>query len=103
MNGIPTNSLLDSGSTLTLIHPDIYSHISSEQRPALAGNPIKLRMADGGLIESLGRIQIEIVIEGMSVMHSVVVAEVESPVVLGYDFLNKYNCSPDFGDTVESH
>ena len=82
MNGIPTSCLLDSGSTLTLIHPDIYSQISSEQRPALAGNPIKLRMADGGLIESLGRIQIEIAIEGKSVGHSVVVAEVESPVIL---------------------
>ena len=98
VNGIPTNSLLDSGSTLTVIHPDIYSQISTEQRPALAGNPIKLRMADGGLIKSLGRIQIEIAIEGMSVKHSVVVAEVESPVVLGYDFLNKYNSSLDFGD-----
>ena len=101
VNGISTNSLLDSGSTLTVIHPDIYSQISFEW-PALAGNPIKLHMADGGLIESLGRIQIEIVFKEMSVKHSVVVAEVESPVDLGYDFLNKYNCSLDFGDSTLS-
>ena len=93
---IPLNSLVDSGSTLTLIHPDQFELIPSEIRPSLLDKKIKLRMADGGIIESKGEAQIPIQIGNYTFQHIITVAEVEAPLVLGYDFLTQYGCLLDF-------
>ena len=93
---IPLNSLVDSGSTLTLIHPDQFELIPSEVRPSLLDKKLKLRMADGGIIESKGEAQIPIQIGSYTFQHIITVAEVEAPVVLGYDFLTQYGCLLDF-------
>ena len=102
VNGVKTNSLVDSGSTLTVLHPNTYYQIPVQRRPSLTGEPIRLRMADGSLIESLGKAPMEIKIKGHSFQHHVTVAEVESSSVLGYDFLKSQNCQVNFGTGVLS-
>ena len=60
IHGIHVNSLLDTGSTLTVLHPDTYYQMPQTSRPNMIGEQIKLRMADGGVIQSLGEVQVEI-------------------------------------------
>ena len=54
VNGFSVNYLLDSGSTLTVLHPETFSNIADENHPQVQGKPIKLCMGDGGVIQSCG-------------------------------------------------
>ena len=92
----PVNCLVDSGSTLTLIHPAQFALIPKAVRPDLQDKKIKLRMADGGVIESKGEALVQIKIGNLTFPHLVTIAEVEAPLVIGYDFLTQYGCLLDF-------
>ncbi|MES9881596.1 MAG: reverse transcriptase domain-containing protein [Sedimenticola sp.] len=52
-------------------------------------------MADGGLVKLQGRATFTIVIDGKSFEQEMVIADVEVPAVMGYDFLHRYNCQID--------
>ena len=97
IHGIHVNSLLDSGSTLTVLHPDTYYQIPQTSRPNMIGEQIKLRMADGGVIQSLGEVQVEIALGDQVFQHVATIADIESSAVIGYDFLKKHGCCLDFG------
>ena len=100
INGIHVNSLIDSGSTLTVLHPDTYHQIPLASRPSINGDIVKLRMADGSIISSLGEVDVKISIKGQSFEHTATLADVESSAVLGYDFLKKHGCCLDFGEST---
>ena len=52
-----------------------------------------LRMADGGLVKPYGKARIPFKLEdGREIEHIMVVAEVESSVILGLDFLRQHDC-----------
>lgn len=54
-------------------------------------------MADGGLVTPLGSAVMPIQINGDVVTQKVVVADVEAPMVIGYDFLYENDCHLDMG------
>jgi predicted aspartyl protease len=97
IGGVEINCLIDTGSTVTVLHPRKYRAMDERRRPPLQEVAVKLRMADGGLVTPLGSALFELVIQGRVYHQRIIVADVEAPVVLGYDFLHKYNCKLNLG------
>lgn len=95
--GIKVNCLVDTGSTLTVLHPIKYSEIKDGLKPRINKSCSQLRMADGGLVSPMGVGIFTIEIEGRCFEHRMIVADIEAPVVFGYDFLYKIGCTIDMG------
>lgn len=66
-------------------------------RPAISGKSCQLRMADGGVVTSEGCVTLPIEIQGCVFQQRMIVANVEAPVVLGYDFLHQNQSLLDIG------
>ena len=79
--------LVDTGATLSILHPDKYYTIPKKHRPHLEPYKLKLRMGDGALRSTLGCSVIPLVSHGQLLPQKMVVADVYG--VLGYDFLYK--------------
>lgn len=84
--------LIDSGSTLSVCHPSVYRNIPGENRPELLSHGGQIRVADGGLVDVEGQVELELTVDtGRNFRMDFVVADVEAPMVLGLDFLREYN------------
>ncbi len=82
------NCLIDTGSTISVLHPDKHLTIPEDERPPLQPYNDNLVMGDGGKVRPMGKAKIEFQIGDSYVMaYTMVIAEVEVPAVLGYDFL----------------
>ena len=93
---VNNNALIDTGSTLSVIHPSKYYSIPASIRPVLQPTVGELVMGDGGTVAPLGVIEAELQVGSkMTVQHSLVVAEIQVPVVLGYDFLLQHQGAVD--------
>ncbi len=95
IGGNDVNCLVDTGATLSILHPSRYEAIPYEIRPKLEYINNDIRMADGGLVKLQGRATFTIVIDGEVIRTRMVIADVEVPAVMGYDFLHRYNCQID--------
>ena len=97
INEIPVMALVDSGSTLSVIHPTVLSRISGEQDMVRKSPSGQLRLADGGLVDTLGTVQLSLRLGSDSyfIQHEMVVAAVEAPAVIGLDFLHGHGCVLD--------
>ena len=87
------NCLLDTGSTSTIMHPKKFMSIPEHVRPTITKKCGNLRMADGGIVNSAGIVTIPFDVQGRIFNQRVIIANVEAPVVLGYDFLLQHQCS----------
>ncbi len=52
--GVTVNCLVDSGATLSVLHPDKYHAIPEARRPPMESNCGSIKMADGNLVVPLG-------------------------------------------------
>jgi hypothetical protein len=96
--GVSANALVDTGSTLSVLHPEKYFSIPAVKRPALQPTSGNLVMGDGGAVKPLGLITARVNIgNDVEVQHPLVIAEVEVPAVLGYDFLVEHKGTVDVG------
>jgi transposase InsO family protein len=86
------NCLIDTGSTITVLHPNKYFEIPEAERPALEATNCRLKMADGGLVSPIGSTVLTFQINGKMLRQRMIIAEVMAPIVLGYDFLYEYDC-----------
>ena len=86
VNSILINCLVDTGSTLTVLHSRKYLEIPEEQRPTLLQSKVRLKMANGELVQTAGQADFYITVNGKSLKQRFVVADIDVPAVLGYDF-----------------
>ena len=101
--GIETYALLDSGSTITVVKPEIFEKINSSRRPPVKTGTGNLRMANGQQSQSVGRSVLPIKIPeagGLTVNHDVVIAKVEVPVILGKDFMKANHFHLNLGEDI---
>lgn len=89
------NCLIDTGSTITVMHPDKLNLLPVADKPKIITDNVQLKMADGGVVCSPGYVHLPLEINGHIFQQRTVIAAVEAPLVLGYDFLSKYNCQID--------
>ena len=90
IGGIAVTCLIDTGSSLSTIHPALYNRLA--EKPVLSESDVRLRMADGSLVPVSGEASFTVQIKGVSYTQTMAVAEIETPVVLGYDFMCKHHC-----------
>ena len=88
--GVEIDFLLDTGSTLTVRHPDKFMGIAEKERPRLCRNNSQIRMANGDLLASYGEAILPLCIGDQVLQHTVVVADIEAPGILGLDFLKRH-------------
>ena len=100
LNDIDISCLLDTGSTISVLHPNRYAALPPETRPALEGGDKNLKMADGGLVATYGQALFPIIIGGQRFEQRLVVAEIDSAMILGLDFFKKHRCVLDVGKTA---
>ena len=85
IGGVAVNCLIDTGSSLSTIHPALYNRLA--EKPVLSESDVRLRMADGSLVPVSGEASFTVQIKGVSYTQTMAVAEIETPVVLGYDYV----------------
>ena len=91
-------ALIDSGADTVVISEQFYKEIFGKNaRPRLTGT--KLRTADGGLMPLLGETFIHFEISGKVYPHTcLVVRNLNHGLILGRDFMTKYNMVLNFKD-----
>ena len=94
------NCLIDTGASLSVMHPEKYYKIPEAERPCLEKDSSRLSMANGDTLQSLGNTIINLKFQHETVTQRVIVAEVDAPLVLGYDFLKQHGCVVDIGNAT---
>ena len=87
-------ALVDSGSTASVIHPDVLSRISwiaDVHREHQSG---QLRLADGGVVYTQGSVKLLLKLgtDSVPIQHDFIVAAIEAPAVVGLDFMRAHGC-----------
>ena len=90
IGGITVNCMIDTGSSLSTIHPALYNRMT--EKTLLSESDVRLRMADGSLVPVCGEVSFSVQIQDVSYTQTMAVAEIEIPVVLGYDFMCEHHC-----------
>ena len=90
-------ALVDSGSTISVVHPTMVSDVPRDDQKVYEENPGQIRLADGSLLRTVGTTTVTVGIKdrGNMFSHAMVVADIESPVVIGLDFLREHKCVLD--------
>ena len=88
--------LVDTGSTISVIHPSIVAMISRNVSVPQSSRTGRIRLADGSVTSSLGLVSLGLrfgTCEGL--WPQMVVADIEVPVIIGVDFLRAHQCTLD--------
>ena len=92
VQGVPTAGLVDTGSSVTLVRPDVVPRGTTLQPTA-----VRLRTATGQLAPMVGKGLMWLCVGGKRVHHLVWVADVQDCCILGLDFLQDTGCVLDMG------
>lgn len=84
--------LIDTGSTMSVLHTTVFDQLPGQLKNQLLPYHIHLRMADGSPVVPLGIVKVPLQIDNQIVYQEMLVADVEIPAVLGYDFMTKNKC-----------
>ena len=86
---------MDTGASMSVLHSKLYRNLPVHNKNKLQLYEQELKMADGRNVRPLGTIQLPIVLDGQIIWQNFVVAEIDIPVVLGYDFMFENKCVID--------
>ena len=93
--GQPIDMLVDTGSAVTLVHQRVLNRSPQNFKLSVVGEPVV--SANGQPLDIRGKCDLEICVDGVNVVHSVLVAaDVTQDCLLGIDFLGKHGCKIDF-------
>ncbi|CAG2194873.1 unnamed protein product [Mytilus edulis] len=82
-------------STLSVIHIRKFLSIPESQRPDKIYEGIQLKLANGEIIKTMGQADFDIKINGKIWKQRFVIAEIDAPAIIGYNFLYSKNCKLD--------
>jgi hypothetical protein len=97
---IEVNCLVDTGSTICILHPRKYNLLPPNMRPEIKKINTKLCLADGGAINTMGYIDLPIQVGNFTTVQKFTVADIDVPAVIGYDFLHSHKCTLEMGEEV---
>ena len=96
---IETEALLDTGSSVSVLSPKLFDKIPDSKRPLVSPSARSLRMANGDRSLPKGNAKCDMTIQGLRLSHKMTIADIEVPVILGYDFLYEHDCSISVKDS----
>ena len=97
LEGVEVRFLVDTGADLTVIRAELYESLLGKNHVTLEQIPVDMAVADGRTLPFKGRGSFRLKIGELEVMHNVWVADIDVDALLGYDFLQRYNCTIDAG------
>ena len=102
INGVQVSVLLDSGATVSVIHPSVLSKVLLRGDVPLEGRPGQIRIADGSVLDTQGSAKLGLKFPDSDriLEQDFMVAAVDVAVVLGLDFFKQHHCTVDFGKNV---
>ena len=83
--GIGANGLVDTGSTVTILHTLKFQYLPEELKQPLRTTQYTLKMSDGGPVPCLGAVSLPIQVGDKVYLQDVLIAEIETSFVMGYD------------------
>ena len=92
---VQVSCLIDTGSTVCVIHPRKYDELPKSARPEIKSSTKRICLADGSVIKTFGHVDLPIQIGTSITMQKFIIAEIDVPVVLGFDFLHRHRCTLD--------
>ena len=84
----------NSGSTASVIHPDVLSKVSWIADVHREHQTGQLRLADGDVVNTQGSVKLLLKLgtDSVPIQHDCIVAAVEAPAVVGLDFMWAHGC-----------
>ena len=95
--GITIMGLVDAGSTISIVHPLVLSRLPQGVNIEMTDRPGRIPLADRSMTDILGTVQLQLQlgIGKVVLVHDMVVADIEAPIVIGVDFLRAHQCVLD--------
>ncbi|CAG2219640.1 unnamed protein product [Mytilus edulis] len=88
-----------TGSTLTVIHVRKFLSIPESQRPDRIYKGVQLKLANGEIITTFGQADFDIEINGQKFQQRFVIADIDAPAIVGYNFLYNKDCKLDIRES----
>ena len=100
LHGVGITALIDSGATATMISDTVYNKLPRHKRPLL--KPVECRMvaANGKDVTTIGVADFTLSFSGKLFHLPAIVAKINTEVVIGLDFLQKFSCRLDLKDST---
>ena len=92
--------LIDTGSSVSILARRIFQRISRVNALKVREFTERLVLADGSQLPVHGVIDLPLAFEGITVEHPVIIAEIESDMLLGIDFIKDKRCELSYGEGV---
>ena len=98
LHGVGMTALIDSGATATMISDTVYNKLPQHKRPLL--KPVECRMvaANGKDVTTIGLAEFTLSFRGKLFHLPAIVAKINTEVVIGLDFMQKFSCRLDLKD-----
>ena len=98
LHGVGITALIDSGATATMISDTVYNKLPQHKRPLL--KPVECRMvaANGKDVTTIGLAEFTFSFSGKLFHLPAIVAKINTEVVIGLDFMQKFSCRLDLKD-----
>lgn len=93
VHGEPVSWLVDTGCTVTLLSSAVFHRIPEDRRPLLEEYYGDLVTGNGTSMDVEGQARMPIEIDGLVLEHDIVVANTDSPGMLGLDFLMQHDAT----------
>lgn len=102
LNGIKASAMIDSGSTCSIVSPDLHSKLDLTEDIKIQGPKVPLKLADGStsIADGKSTFRIQVGPNGKVIQHKMLVANIDTPIILGVDFLIKKKCILDIGNST---
>ena len=95
VNNIPTQCLIDTGATLTIMSFGMWESIAPCSSPTLEPYEGCVFTASGDRIEIKGKTSVFVELDSIHCPCNILVANIDLDLILGLDFLKKHNCQID--------
>ena len=95
LHGVGITALIDSGATATMISDTVYNKLPQKKRPLLRAVESRMVAANG---EDIGMATFTLSFHGKQFQLPAIVANINTEVVLGLDFMQKFSCNLNIKD-----
>ena len=92
IGGVNTTFLVDTGSNITIVTPEVFNRIPESVRPALDTVITEMVLADGRSLPFKGKAILTLRLGRTVVEHEIWIADIGLEGILGMDYLQKMNC-----------